>query len=271
MVAENETMPGNHLLPPLLFRLATSNDRVALKPLRFAFAFSATVTVIALCITVTAISTMIWFDLIPSPRTALWVGTALTVLIAFPISFLLSHTIARQVKCLSRSHDRYKYLSHTDGLTGLRNRTGLQAEAKHLGAHYSLAFFDIDHFKSINDNYGHAAGDAVISGIAQRLIEGFPASSLLSRLGGEEFVAVVPDMPLDDFAALCEDYRSAVQARAFVADGVSINVTISIGVSTPRGDEAFEKVMHRADGALYKAKASGRNRVVLDNGKSSFV
>lgn len=265
MVVDSGTMPGSYLLPPLLFRLATSNDRTALQPLRFAFIFSTTVTLIALAIDVTAISTLITLGFIPSPKTALVVGSILTVSITFPISFLLSHTIARQVKCLSLSHDRYKYLSQTDGLTGLRNRAGLHSEAKALTQHYSLAFFDIDNFKSINDNYGHAAGDAVISGIAERITESFPASSLVSRLGGEEFVVAVSDMPLGGFVTLCEDCRKTVEAHPFAADGVAIDVTVSIGVSTPRGDEAFEKVMRRADSALYRAKESGRNRVIVDD------
>ncbi|GAK69235.1 hypothetical protein RRU01S_04_00570 [Agrobacterium rubi TR3 = NBRC 13261] len=268
MVADNETMPGSYLLPPLLFRLATSKDRTTLQPLRFASAFSITVTLIALVLNVTALSTLIVLGFVPNPKTALWVGSTLTVFITFPISFVLSHIIAKQVKCLSISHERYKHLSHTDGLTGLRNRAGLHAEAKHLDEDYCLAFFDIDHFKSINDNYGHAAGDAVISGIARRIAEAFPASSLLSRLGGEEFVVATSNIPLADFSAYCEACRQSVEAQPFVAESVSINVTISIGISTPRNDEAFENVMHRADVALYRAKQSGRNHVVVDDEQS---
>lgn len=166
----------------------------------------------------------------------------------------------------------------TDVLTGWYNRRYLQVRIKEELARVrrhstplTCLMLDIDHFKKVNDEYGHAAGDEVLRDLAQ-LIEGeIRATDVAARYGGEEFVILLPDTDENSGALLAERIRGAVAAHPFtVADGVSISITVSIGVassSPQRGDNdlktAGDALMARADVALYKAKADGRDQVSL--------
>jgi diguanylate cyclase (GGDEF)-like protein len=128
-----------------------------------------------------------------------------------------------------------------------------------------LALIDVDHFKAVNDAFGHAAGDAVLVTLAQLLRENTRASDVLARFGGEEFVMLLPDMTLDRAAEVCERLRERVLAYPW-AQAASVTtdlaVTISIGlVAAPLYD--MTTLMARADAALYAAKRSGRNRLVV--------
>jgi len=146
----------------------------------------------------------------------------------------------------------------TDTLTGIPNRRGALACAKDLrrrGHGTSVALFDIDHFKSVNDRFGHAKGDEVLCAVATTLAHQACASDLVARWGGEEFVALV-GADLAGAAAFCERAREAV-AR-LVIPGVG-HIGISVGVSAIADD--FDTALERADAALYRAKAGGRNRV----------
>jgi diguanylate cyclase (GGDEF)-like protein/PAS domain S-box-containing protein len=146
----------------------------------------------------------------------------------------------------------------TDTLTGIPNRRAAEARAKEVrrrGHMTSVALFDIDHFKRVNDTFGHAKGDEVLRAVASTLVLQACGSDLIARWGGEEFVAIIgADMP--GAAALCERAREAV-ARLDIP-GVG-HVSISAGLSVLSDD--FDKALERADAALYRAKANGRNRV----------
>jgi diguanylate cyclase (GGDEF)-like protein len=156
--------------------------------------------------------------------------------------------------------------AHTDALTGVTNRRGLLKgiDALHLRAQrsghgYALMMVDIDHFKAVNDQYGHAGGDRVLQRVANALRDGLRMGDIVARWGGEEFCVLVPRMSLADALALAE--RLALQ----VATDGEPRVTISVGVAEARAEiESAEEVIRRADAALYQAKASGRNRVVAD-------
>ncbi len=146
----------------------------------------------------------------------------------------------------------------TDTLTGIPNRRAALARAKDVrrrGCLTSVALFDIDHFKSVNDRFGHAKGDEVLRAVATTLAHQACDSDLVARWGGEEFVALV-GADLAGAAALCERAREAV-ARLDIP-GVG-QVSISAGVSVITDD--FDSTLERADAALYQAKARGRNRV----------
>ena len=153
-------------------------------------------------------------------------------------------------------------LTNVDGLTGLSNRLGLYAACAELGSDYCVAFLDIDHFKKVNDRYSHLAGDLVISNVARRIREHFDPSAHVARLGGEEFVVVQETSRLA-FLQMCERVRAAIETTPVEYQDLRITVTISIGVAF-RGDaDIFDKVMHNADLALYRAKEGGRNRVCM--------
>lgn len=163
-------------------------------------------------------------------------------------------------------------LAVTDPLTGLRNRRYMDThlarmieKAQSGGQPLSLLAFDLDRFKLVNDTFGHAAGDEVLKEFSRRLLDNTRSVDLVARLGGEEFVVVMPDAGMDDARIAAERVRSAIEAAAFVEGDRIIPVTVSVGVSSlkPHGDVA-SRLIARADAALYIAKAAGRNRVILE-------
>jgi len=157
-----------------------------------------------------------------------------------------------------------------DPLTGLPNRAAwserLEQEIEQWQQHGNsllLAMLDLDHFKRINDNYGHLAGDRVLKLIASVLRKRLRGSDFIARFGGEEFVLLVPDTPLAAGAKLAESLRTAIEACPFHFKGEPVTVTVSIGMTAFKTDEHSDLVLKRADQALYRAKNAGRNRVEL--------
>jgi two-component system cell cycle response regulator len=173
---------------------------------------------------------------------------------------------------LRENHRRSLSLALTDELTGLYNRRYVLAHLNELLARggkddeqIAVLMLDIDHFKSVNDNYGHPAGDDILRELAARLLRQVRSVDLVARLGGEEFVAVMPETNLMDATAVAERLRVAVNAEPFTvkASGERLPVTISIGVAaTDDADEGIDALLKRADDGLYAAKNGGRNRVV---------
>lgn len=121
---------------------------------------------------------------------------------------------------------------------------------------------DIDHFKAINDEFGHAAGDAAIRTVADMLQGSHRATDITGRLGGEEFAMLLPETPLADALAIAERLRQSVAVATVAHDGRSITFTTSVGVAALRAGDSLEQLIARADAALYDAKHAGRNRVV---------
>ncbi len=130
----------------------------------------------------------------------------------------------------------------------------------------SLVMFDVDHFKKVNDNYGHLAGDAVLvklSALAQQMIR---TEDVLARYGGEEFAVICRGTPLLNAGVLGERLRAAVEAAVFDYQGGRLPVTISVGVAAlpEANSNSTQELIGAADEALYEAKKSGRNRVCLN-------
>jgi diguanylate cyclase len=157
-----------------------------------------------------------------------------------------------------------------DPLTGLPNRAAwserLEHEIKQWQQHgntLSLAMLDLDHFKRINDNYGHLAGDKVLKIIATVLRKRLRGSDFIARFGGEEFVLLLPATPPAVGAKLLETLRAAIEACPFHFKGERVTITISMGLATFRAGEHSDLVLKRADQALYRAKNAGRNRIEL--------
>jgi len=157
-----------------------------------------------------------------------------------------------------------------DPLTGLPNRAAwserLEHEIKQWQQHgntLSLAMLDLDHFKRINDSYGHLAGDKVLKIIATVLRKRLRGSDFIARFGGEEFVLLLPATPPAVGAKLLEALRAAVEACPFHFKGERVTITISMGLASFRAGEHSDVVLKRADQALYRAKNAGRNRVEL--------
>src|ERR1700722_2761063 len=161
----------------------------------------------------------------------------------------------------------YKTAATTDPLTGLLNRRGFFEAAGALTTRHrrtlapvSVLAFDLDHFKSVNDRYGHAVGDAVLQMFAKVARETLRASDVVGRLGGEEFVALLPST-LAEASIAAERVRAALAAASLIRNGQRVAATVSIGVSSGSPTTAVDLLITRADDALYRAKANGRNRV----------
>ncbi|MEW9798829.1 sensor domain-containing diguanylate cyclase [Alteromonas sp. CYL-A6] len=153
-----------------------------------------------------------------------------------------------------------------DALTGLANRSYLQRRyqrRKHSAQTVSLVIVDLDHFKQINDKFGHNAGDAVLREVAHRLQTLVRAGDTVCRWGGEEFVLLMHDIPKHTCLALVEKIRTALQAQPVPVDGQDIALTASFGVSVGSPSEPMSKHLANADVALYESKKTGRNRVTL--------
>jgi len=178
----------------------------------------------------------------------------------------------RYTDYLRNNLDQSLELAVTDQLTGLHNRRYMASQLKALveraakdGQPVSLLAIDIDHFKKINDGFGHDVGDEVLCEFALRLASNVRAIDIPVRHGGEEFLVVMPDTKLEDAHRIAERIRLHVSGASFrVAGGAeALDVTISIGVATSLPGEAKpDALLKRADEAMYEAKAAGRNRVI---------
>jgi diguanylate cyclase (GGDEF)-like protein/PAS domain S-box-containing protein len=158
----------------------------------------------------------------------------------------------------------------TDPLTGLHNRRGLEgsAEALHFrpgGAPINQVWImaDIDHFKRVNDTYGHEAGDDVLKAVADALRTTARVADIVARFGGEEFVLVLPDTSAEMAARIAERLRLAIEALSTDVDGQVVRVTASFGVAQRAAQESQLEVLERADAALFSSKNHGRNRVTM--------
>lgn len=181
--------------------------------------------------------------------------------------------------CLENAinHERLKHLSMTDPLTGINNRRfveqRLQEEislSQRRATMLSCLYIDVDHFKRINDNLGHAVGDEVLREIATRIRRELRISDVLGRFGGEEFVVLLPDTHANDAVLVASRILRGISNEAFHLDeAAELSVTVSIGVSTiPVPDrsqpvsELSQALLTQADSALYRAKSEGRNRII---------
>jgi diguanylate cyclase (GGDEF)-like protein len=171
---------------------------------------------------------------------------------------------------LIRDKERQTELAVRDGLTGLYNRrafnellTQAVAREDRQGGHFGLLLLDLDHFKKLNDTYGHPAGDAALKSAAEVLKRHLRKGDLAARYGGEEFVAILPASDETGATHLAERVREAVQANRLVFEGAKMHVTASFGLAVwPRDAKDAEGLLAAADRALYAAKQAGRNRVV---------
>lgn len=168
-----------------------------------------------------------------------------------------------------REHiEEQRQKSLLDPLTGLPNRAAWSerldlevARRQRYGGQLLLAVLDVDHFKRINDGYGHQAGDRVLKIIAGELSKRLRKTDFIARFGGEEFVLLIPATPLEGGVQLLETLRAAIEACPFHFKGEPVTITFSAGIAEFRNGEATEVTFERADQALYRAKGAGRNRV----------
>ena len=174
---------------------------------------------------------------------------------------------------LRETYERSIEMALIDSLTGLYNRRYLNAHIDGQieritlsGKALSLMMFDIDFFKAINDEYGHAAGDEVLQELARRVTHNLRSFDTVARYGGEEFVVVMPDTEIAIACTVAERLRADIASRTFAISRPAgeVNVTVSVGVASARlSGETTPDLLRRADEALFSAKRNGRNRAVL--------
>jgi diguanylate cyclase (GGDEF)-like protein len=170
----------------------------------------------------------------------------------------------------ARLFEQTERLATTDGLTGLMNHRTFQgrldehvAQSQRYGKKLSLILADIDHFKSVNDTYGHPIGDVVLKGVARSLAREARATDLVARYGGEEFAIVMPETDSPGAIAIAERIRVRVAKAVFDTDQGPLRITMSLGVATFPDDAAKKAALvERADGCLYHAKRHGRDRTI---------
>jgi diguanylate cyclase (GGDEF)-like protein len=172
---------------------------------------------------------------------------------------------------LVRQNQRLLGLAHTDPLTGVPNRRHvleqLRREVRRAGRYgnaLAVALLDLDHFKQVNDRFGHTTGDEVLRAAARALASGIREEDTLGRIGGEEFLVVAPQVGIAEAAHMADRLRMLVQARPALAAGKPIGMTVSVGVAAVHRGAAPvspHALFEAADRALYAAKGAGRDRV----------
>lgn len=178
---------------------------------------------------------------------------------------------SQELAALKKKLDKSKKDAETDALTGLLNRRGFENRLHPLLKDplscFCLIMIDIDHFKRVNDTYGHLVGDSILKALANLLKQQTKGQDFLARFGGEEFILLLPGTRLDQAGIVAEDIRKKLASQEWKhrKTGQSMGkITISLGVSQYRPNESEETLIHRVDTALYAAKRGGRNRVVTE-------
>jgi diguanylate cyclase (GGDEF)-like protein len=209
--------------------------------------------------------------LLPVERSYALASSWVPILALETLLFAIGTAFITLVMAKERSEHVHRTAASTDALTGIANRRGFLDEAERLvrrqawkNQPVTVLMFDLDHFKSINDRFGHALGDETLRLFARTAIVTLRSTDVIGRLGGEEFCAILPG-DLNVAATAAERVRSAFEAAGREVAGLSVGATVSIGAAT-----AYElpcdllALLVRADAALYRAKQSGRNRLEAD-------
>jgi len=180
-----------------------------------------------------------------------------------------SESFNQMVQQLDESRHQLEIASRTDALTGVNNRRHfselLEAEierSRRYSSCLSVMMFDLDHFKRVNDTYGHAAGDEALRTFTRTLQQsGLRKNDFWGRLGGEEFALALPETGIDNALIPAERIRSLLEETSIQHDLVTFRITVSIGISQYQPGDTIESVLGRADQAMYKAKQTGRNKI----------
>lgn len=180
------------------------------------------------------------------------------------LSFGFAHFMARQVHRNYELAEELGRLLERDRLTDVATRDFFYSRMAEAPDAYGLSLMiDIDHFKSVNDTYGHAAGDSVIRHVAQVLRHNCRGNDIVCRFGGEEFVVFLFGVDRENAYDVAERIRQSVEYNAAEHDGLPVKVTVSIGGSLKERTDQIDRAIMEADAALYKAKELGRNRSIM--------
>lgn len=196
-------------------------------------------------------------------RRTLYINLLICALVTAAVLWLSSLTLGGYQR-------RLEQMATTDRLTGLLNRHAFEIMLEHAVAEVqrsrrpsAVLLIDIDHFKSLNDRYGHLAGDRMIEHVGALIRSGLRASDMACRWGGEEFLVVLKDCAADDARQRAETLRALIGASPLSISGAAVTATVSVGVTAFANDDTPVRLVDRADRALYAAKGAGRDRVEM--------
>jgi diguanylate cyclase (GGDEF)-like protein len=221
-----------------------------------------------LCLIHAIALTLTAFMQIPADQVPFWLGLIFQT-INFEAPFFVLGTSIFVVAWARESNElRHKMAADTDVITGLASRRAFLATAERVlercrisGTPCAVVVFDLDHFKKVNDTFGHPVGDRVLETFGTVVNRALRPQDVIGRIGGEEFAALAPGSDIAVGVVLADRVRKAYSDAAQTVDGLTINGTLSAGVSAYADDDNLSDILRRADSALYRAKLHGRNRV----------
>ncbi|MFJ6323965.1 MULTISPECIES: GGDEF domain-containing protein [unclassified Rhizobium] len=238
----------------------------------FALKMSFTAVIMSLAIMIVMLPILQWFDLLPLPvLEVMRFGVLLAWIVGGTVSGALAILAGSSMHRLAVSRAEFERLSRTDGLSGLLNRRAFTEALNEADHGASLVIFDVDRFKTINDRFGHASGDAVIIAVSQLFRDVFTGGDVIARLGGEEFGAIIHGGETADRINRIEEIKEQIANHPIAIDGGSVKITISAGIADMSRERKAEGVYAAADKALYLAKTLGRNRVVHERERLSQI
>ena len=211
-----------------------------------------------------------WRDKLASQRVFFYLVSAVGLFLLI-LASITAFTLRRMAARERVYRAELRILAQTDELTGLANRretlSSLKrtlADAERTGRGVAFALLDIDHFKRVNDTYGHPVGDEVIRILADKAMASVRGGDLVGRIGGEEFAIVLPGADVAQAYAVCERLRERVHSTAIALEaGTELHMTVSVGIARRFDGDSVESIIERADAALYQAKHGGRDQVRL--------
>ncbi|MDE1995610.1 MAG: GGDEF domain-containing protein [Rhizobiaceae bacterium] len=232
----------------------------------FALKMSFAAIILSIVLILALLPVVTWLGLLPMPMLdAIRLGVLLAWFIGGTVSGTLGLLAGYAIHNLAVSRAEFERLSRTDMLSGLLNRRAFTAALETVSGDASLVIFDVDRFKTINDRFGHASGDAVISTVSRVFSDVFKNGDVVARLGGEEFGAIIQGSTTADRVARIEETKALIADLPIPVDGGAVKITISAGIAEISGRRKAEAVYAAADKALYLAKALGRNRVIHES------
>jgi len=212
------------------------------------------------------------FGLIIFVLTQVYVGNrrfTRTLHVAEILSSELEQKVSDRTRELEHAYSQLEHMASSDALTGILNRHGLlplieqeQSQFERYATAYSILLIDLDHFKGVNDQYGHEMGDTVLVECSTAITSAIRASDCAGRWGGEEFVILLPNTTLQDAIVAAEKIRTLIEALIIKQGDLSVKFTATVGVAEINQEESFDQCLARADSLLYQGKEQGRNRVV---------
>ncbi len=207
----------------------------------------------------------------PADQLTLMIATILPIAIAVPIAlyvFRQTEKLDRAYAALLLANDALARKASRDQMTGLLNRESFMAQIDVLRlvpAGGALLMVDVDHFKQINDSYGHPVGDEALMRIAAAINAATRRDDLVGRIGGEEFGAFLVGADVEEAQRVGQRLRQAVEALDFQVAGQRVALSVSVGGAVAKGETVLADLFRKADGLLYQAKNAGRNKVIIES------